>query len=170
MLTTLYDHLAWADVNARDALRGVPPDAPEHARALAIYAHIAAAEHIWLARLEGRAPEYAVWPTLDLDAAAALAAESAAGLRACVARLTPGDLTREVTYRNSAGQEFRNRIEDILAHVALHGSYHRGQLALLARQGGGHPAATDYIAFVRGVPAPMHVPPSGPAAADDQAG
>jgi uncharacterized damage-inducible protein DinB len=38
--------------------------------------------------------------------------------------------------------------------VALHGSYHRGQIALLMRQGGGAPAATDYIAFVRDMPAP----------------
>jgi uncharacterized damage-inducible protein DinB len=37
--------------------------------------------------------------------------------------------------------------------VALHGAYHRGQIAQLLRQNGAQPAATDYIGFVRGVPA-----------------
>ena len=79
-------------------------------------------------------------------------------------------LAREVDYRNSAGQAFRNRVDDVLAHVALHGSYHRGQLALLARQGGGTPALTDYIAFVRGAPVPAQVPLQQPAGRSASAG
>ena len=154
LIRTLMDHLRWADAQARDALATLPADAPERATALGLYAHVAAAEHVWLARLEGRPPEHPVWPTLDPDAAAALATASAEGLRAYVARLDDDGPAREITYRNSAGQEFRNRVDDVLAQVALHGSYHRGQLALLVRDGGGTPAATDYIAFVRGVPAP----------------
>jgi len=35
----------------------------------------------------------------------------------------------------------------------MHGCYHRGQVAMLIRDGGGTPAPTDYIAFVRGAPA-----------------
>lgn len=160
MLRTLFEHLAWADANVRDALRAMPAESPERQRALSIYAHLAASEHVWLARLEGRAAAYSVWPDLDLDAAEALAVESAAALQAYVARLSPADLGSQVTYRNSAGQEFRNGVQDVLAHVALHGSYHRGQLALLARQGGGVPASTDYIAYVRGAPAATRVPPA----------
>lgn len=154
MLTGLFDHLAWADARALEALRAMPQGTPEAARAREIYAHLAAAEHIWLARLEGRTPAYPVWPALELDEAVALARESAAGLRALVAGLDAAALAREVVYRNSAGQEFVNSLGDILAQVVTHGSYHRGQLAMLARQGGGAPAATDYIVFVRGVPAP----------------
>ena len=59
----------------------------------------------------------------------------------------------------SAGQAFRSTLEDILLHVALHGAYHRGQLAMLVRDGHGEPAPTDYIAFVRGVAAARTVPP-----------
>lgn len=148
MLTALYDHLAWADERALAALRTMPPGTAAAAQARTIYAHLVAAEHVWLARLEGRMPAHPVWPSLGVDEAAALARESAAGLRA-LAALAPAELARDVTYRNSAGVEFTNTVSDVLAHVALHGSYHRGQLALLARQGGGAPAATDYIAFVR---------------------
>jgi uncharacterized damage-inducible protein DinB len=95
-----------------------------------------------------------VWPSLGLEEAAALAGESGTALRAFVSGLDEAGLAREVSYRNSAGQAFVNSVADVLLQVALHGSYHRGQLATLARQGGGTPAATDYIVYVRGVAAP----------------
>ena len=165
MLTTLFDHMLWADARALDALRAMPPDAPELERAVTIYAHVAAAEHVWLSRLEGRTPVHPVWPSLDVERAAALARESGAALRAFVAALDDAGLAREVSYRNSAGQSFVNRVADILSQVALHGSYHRGQLAMLARQGGGAPAATDFIVFVRGAAVPAATdPPRTPAA------
>ncbi|HEY4219377.1 MAG TPA: DinB family protein [Gemmatimonadaceae bacterium] len=145
---TLFDHVAWADTQARAAIDTLPAGSPERTQAVRLYSHIAAAEHVWLARLEGRTPAHAIWPDLTLDAAAALAAESAAGLRAMAAH-GPDALMQEVEYRNSTGKAFRNTVADVLTHVALHGSYHRGQIALLTRQGGGAPAITDYIAFVR---------------------
>ena len=55
-------------------------------------------------------------------------------------------------YRNSAGTAFDSRIDDILMHVAVHGAYHRGQVALSLRQEGVRPNPTDYIAFIRGAP------------------
>ena len=64
-----------------------------------------------------------------------------------------GALERTVHYRNSAGAEFDSKISDILLHVALHGSYHRGKIAAALRGAGADPAPTDYIGFVRGVPA-----------------
>lgn len=161
MLAALFDHLAWADTRTRDALLEMTPGTPEHARAVAIYAHLASAEHTWLARLEQRASAHPVWPALDVGAATALAAESAAGLRAFVAALGPDEQDREIAYRNSAGQELRSRVSDVLVHVALHGSHHRGQLALLARAAGNAPALTDYIVFVRGVPVPPAPTPAG---------
>ena len=34
----------------------------------------------------------------------------------------------------------------------MHGMYHRGMTSVLTRRGGGTPAPTDYIAYVRGAP------------------
>lgn len=154
MLIPIFDHMLWADARTLEALRTMPAGSPEVERAVTNYAHVAAAEHVWLARLEGRTPAQPVWPSLGLEEAAALARESGEGLRAFVAALDEAGLAREVVYRNSAGQEFTNTVGDVLLQVALHGSYHRGQLATLARQGGGTPAATDYIVYVRGVGVP----------------
>jgi len=149
-LRKLVAHLEWADAAVLDALRRSPGI---DSRALTLYAHLLGAESVWLARIAGRPQDVAVWPTLTLDEAASLAARTAKELREVVSRAAPDDLAREVEYRNSAGSQFRTALEDILLHVALHGSYHRGQIALLIRDGGGEPAPTDYIGFIRGVPA-----------------
>ncbi|NIP57628.1 MAG: damage-inducible protein DinB, partial [Gemmatimonadetes bacterium] len=51
-------------------------------------------------------------------------------------------------------EEFRTPIGEILLHVLLHGSYHRGQIALRMRDVGEEPVNTDLITFVRERPAP----------------
>ena len=156
-LRKLVDHLEWADAAALEALR---TSNGSDERALTIYSHVLGAEAVWLARLAGRASDVPVWPVLSLEQAASLAARNAAELGTVVSSLGPEDLGREIDYRTSDGRAFRSTIEDILLHVALHGSYHRGQIALLIRGGGGEPAPTDFIAFVRGAPAARTVPPT----------
>ncbi|MBW3630425.1 MAG: hypothetical protein KY464_14160 [Gemmatimonadetes bacterium] len=78
-----------------------------------------------------------------------MASDNATGLEALLSRLGEQDLPREVSYRNSAGESFASTVEDILVHLAMHGSYHRGRVALLLRQGDEEPAATGYIVFLR---------------------
>lgn len=146
----LFAHMRWADERALEALRGAPTVPAEAVR---VYAHVLGAEHTWLSRLRGEPARVAIWPTLDVEECAALARENADGFDAFLDSLGPDDLAREVEYRNSAGDLFHTRIGDILLHVALHGSYHRGQVAMALRQGGAVPLPTDYIVFVRGVPA-----------------
>lgn len=148
-LDRLLDHLRWADEAVVAALRA----APEHAGALELLSHVVGAEETWLARLEGREPRAAVWPRLTLGETAELARTVHAGLADWIARTDAAALERDVAYTNSAGQPFTTRALDIVTHVMLHGSYHRGQIAMLLRQSGARPVPTDYIAFVRGAPA-----------------
>ncbi|HEX9165457.1 MAG TPA: DinB family protein [Gemmatimonadales bacterium] len=150
-LRRLLAHLVWADDRAHDAIAAASPT--QGAEATALYAHILAAEHVWLRRLEERPPEVDVWPTLTLPEAQALAAANRVGLTTYLDGLAPADLNREIRYVNSAGQAFTSKIEDILLHVCLHGAYHRGQVGWLLRRAGAIPAPTDYIAYVRGAPA-----------------
>jgi uncharacterized damage-inducible protein DinB len=147
---TLFAHLRWADLRVLQALREA--DSPP-ADALEIYAHILGAEHTWLARLRGNASELPVWPRLSFEECARYAETAASGFDRFLTALGPDDLDRRVAYVNSAGDAFESRVEDILMHVALHGSYHRGQIALLLRSAGEKPIPTDYIAFTRGAPA-----------------
>lgn len=149
-LHRLFEHLEWADARVLCALRERPGS---DLRALDLYAHVLGAEHVWLARLLRAPARVPVWPALTLEGCAGLASETQAGYRALIASLGATELAREIVYTNSAGHAFRSTVEDILLHVALHGSYHRGQVALLMRASGGEPASTDFIAFVRGAQA-----------------
>jgi uncharacterized damage-inducible protein DinB len=149
-LSRLFDHMAWADARALAALRKA---AVASELAHSELAHILGVEHVWLARLEGRPATVAVWPELSVDECEALSRETQAGFRAFVDREDEATLERTVHYRNSVGAEFDTKVSDILLHVALHGSYHRGKVAAALRAAGAEPAATDYIGFVRGVPA-----------------
>jgi len=156
-LSKLLDHLEWADRRVLDSLLAMPhPDA----RALDLYAHVLGTEHAWLSRILERTPRVKIWPQLSLAAAADLAAENAAALRALLASNTSEQLQRRVAYSNSAGLAFESTVEDMLLQVVLHGCYHRGQVAMVVRGAGAEPAPTDYIAFVRGAPAAVTPRPS----------
>lgn len=158
LIRRMWAHAAWADAALLEALtRGsnVPAEAWRE------YAHVIAAEAVWLARLEQRPAPVPVWPTLSPNEVAALRASVVTGYDAYLARLDAASLLGSFTYRNSTGQEFTSVVHDVLVHVALHGHYHRGKLNLLLRQGHCEPGPVDYIGFVRGVPAA--VTPSGPA-------
>ncbi len=150
LIEKLYAHVTWADDRTLEALRAAE-DLP--AKALELYAHVVAAELVWLARLEERVAEVPVWPRWSVAECAGHAARAQEGFAEVLAALAEADLDHPVHYANSAGQEFDTPVGEILVHVALHGSYHRGQVALLLREAGEEPAATDYIAYVRGVAA-----------------
>jgi uncharacterized damage-inducible protein DinB len=108
---------------------------------------------VWLSRIYGTAKRVDVWPELSLDECEQLSTENVATFSDLVSRLTANLLEKPITYRNSAGDQFTSTVEDILTHVAMHATYHRGQIAAALRAGGDSPSPTDYIAFVRGAPA-----------------
>ena len=144
LLERLYEHNWWAHDAIVAELRRAAPDA----ETLRLLAHVVAAEHLWLSRIDGVKPRVAVWPSLTLDELVTLEAENRPRFRELLAR--PDDTRlRRVPYRNSAGNEFENDVESILTHVAMHGHYHRGQIARSMRSAGREPVYTDYIGFVR---------------------
>lgn len=154
-LRRLIDHLEWADEHVLASLRDTRTPLPA---AINLYSHVLGAEHVWLARINGTPPTVAVWPEITLDDCETLARSNVASLRRLLAGINPDDLGRQITYRNSAGAEFTTGLEDILLHVALHGSYHRGQVAALLRSSGDTPSPTDYIQWVRGAAAATRTP------------
>ena len=147
-LRRLFEHLRWADervlrlYESDPRLTGNP--------ALRVLAHVAGAERVWLLRIRGESSAgQPIWPEIGLPEIAALLAENAAAYAELVAAADDEALDREVAHTNTKGVAFRTRLGDILLHVALHGSYHRGQLASAARAAGAEPVLTDYIEFAR---------------------
>ncbi len=145
-LRRLFAYDEWANGETLSSLREATP-VPE--RALSVLAHIVGAHEVWLSRL-GQAPDVAEpWPTLDVDGLAARLTEVAERWRVYVESLQPDDLAVRMTYTNSKGETFSYLLSDVLLHVALHGAYHRGQVASLLRSAGGQPVNTDYTRAAR---------------------
>ena len=144
LLAQLYEHNWWAHDAVLSELRREAPD-PDTLR---LFAHIIAAEHLWLSRIDMAKPQVGVWPSLSLEEIAALDSDNRRRIRALLRR--PDDSrAQSIRYRNSAGNEFENTVGDILTHVAMHGHYHRGQIARAMRAAGRDPVYTDFIGFVR---------------------
>lgn len=143
----MLEHNHWANHEVLRGLGRVPVDLPA---ARGLLAHILAAEELWLHRIgevEQRPP---VWPDWSLDECAARLAAMPPRWEAVLASLlVSASAEREVAYTNSKGEPWRSRVADILTHVLLHGSYHRGQIALRVREAGGDPVYTDFIHAVR---------------------
>lgn len=112
-------------------------------------AHIVASERIWMARLRQEPSSLPVWPDLDLETCAGAITELQGEWGRCLESLADEDLEDGVAYRNSLGQFWTSTVGDILTHVVLHSTYHRGQIAAAVREAGGTPAYTDFIHAVR---------------------
>lgn len=147
MLTKLFAHMNWANLRVIEALQAA--DRPDP-KVVELLAHVLAAEHLWHARILGVTPSYPVWPRMSLDECTRLARENHERFTALVASLKDGGADRDVTYTNTAGVTYSSTVSEILTHVALHGSYHRGQIAWQMRADGQTPNVTDLIVFTRG--------------------
>lgn len=136
----------WANRETAAALRAAGDPA---SRPLALLAHVAAAERLWLDRLRGSPQTMPVWPTLTLAECELELAELPARWREYLAELGPDDLDRQVAYTNTKGEAWENTVLDIVTHVVLHSAYHRGQIGTALRASGAEPAQTDYIVGAR---------------------
>lgn len=59
------------------------------------------------------------------------------------------ELLKFIEYRNIKGEQWKSAVWEIITHMINHSSYHRAQIALLIRQKGMKPPATDYIGYSR---------------------
>lgn len=143
----------WANQLAISSIESVPASRrtePQYVKALGIMAHIALAKRVWLARLRGAIDRPADWfPAWSpAEAREALSAIDR-GWAALLEGLDETGLEQTVSYQSADGIGFRNSVGDTLAHVANHGTYHRGQIASLVHGLGGQRATTDYIITAR---------------------
>ena len=145
-LRRLFSYDDWANREVLAAIRnaGTPPE-----RSLKWLAHIFAAERVWLERLKQGTKPVAVWPESTLEQCEAQAVELPRLWKEYLAGEDEADLARTISYKNSKGETWNSRKDDILLHVLMHSAYHRGQIATDMRAAGFTPAYTDFIHGVR---------------------
>jgi uncharacterized damage-inducible protein DinB len=147
-LAELFRYDAWANRRVLESLK--QPRTPP--KALELFAHILAAQEIWLARLASLdSSQVQVWPALTLTDCEEGQRRLERALDVYLRGLNAEALEQPLDYRTTAGKAFRNTPRQILTHVAFHGQHHRGQIAACLREAGATPVATDLIAHYREV-------------------
>ena len=153
-----YDY--WANRECLAAMRAAGSVSPDTVGRMA---HILSAQKLWLERILKQRQSMPVWPGSTIEDCMALADEMSSAWRSYLMQFTnqlqfttqlgtqlpPGSLDDQVEYRNSKGEAWSSRVEDVLTHVLFHSAYHRGQIALQMRASGMEPAYTDFIHAVR---------------------
>ena len=142
----LFVYDAWANHEALVALRATEAKPP---RSLQFMAHIVAAERLWLERLEQRAQTLPVWPDFTVEQCDSQITELASLWENFLEGRAAADLLSRISYRNSKGENWTTRVDDVLLHVIMHSAYHRGQVASDMRAAGFTPAYTDFIHAIR---------------------
>ncbi|HEV3205468.1 MAG TPA: DinB family protein [Terriglobales bacterium] len=149
----LVDHFArlftyddWANREVLANLQAAPAASPQ---SLKLVAHVLAAERLWLERLSQQEQTLPVWPQFTIEQCDDQLAALASLWKNYLAAGSEAELEKSVSYRNSKGEAWSSRKEDILMHVIMHSAYHRGQVATAVRAAGSTPAYTDFIHSVR---------------------
>jgi len=144
----MIDHLIWADGRILDALE---ESETKNKDLLKLVRHVAAAEQVWLSRLQGKgSTQYSLWEEAeDLAAIRTMFEENAAQYRVYIEGLEESELDEMIDYTNQSGVPFRTSVRDILSQVILHGQYHRGQINRALRIESAEPVQVDYITFAR---------------------
>lgn len=154
---SLYAYNEWANARIFSALAALDPRVFTEPRGSSFssirdtVAHIATSEWVWLRRWRGESPagppEWGLLP--DVAGLTAKLREVESDRAAFLNALTDAHLKTPLAYRNLKGEGFVQPLQDQLAHVVNHSSYHRGQVATLCRQAGSPMPATDLIVFKR---------------------
>lgn len=153
LLQSLFHHKAWANEELYSELAKL--DATAHAAerqaAIRVLNHVYVVDRIFAAHLTGAAHGYTATnttetPTLDVlrDAVAA----SDRWFVDYVGTLTPQALTAEIAFTFTDGTAACMSREEMLAHVATHGSYHRGGVGRILVQAGGPLLPDTYTAYL----------------------
>jgi len=143
---SLFSYDDWANREVLGSLQtlNAPP-----VRSVKLLAHIISSERLWLERLLAQKQTHPVWPLFTLEDCKSEIDQLHERWKNYLPSLGEAGLSDSRTYKNTRGDTFTSKKQDILLHVIMHSAYHRGQIAADVRAAGFTPAYTDFIHAVR---------------------
>src|SRR5687768_14713993 len=125
-LRHLLEYDDWANRRTIDALEAAMSE-----RSLAILAHLLITKQEYFDRLSGKdSTGFDFWPDLDLDHCRTLATQTSRNYTRLLQSSVESDLERIASYKTSEGVPHENAVRDLITHVLLHSSIHRGNIVL----------------------------------------
>ncbi|MFZ6000881.1 MAG: DinB family protein [Bacteroidota bacterium] len=141
----LYKYNEWANLRV---LGAIEKQNVQDEKVLSLFSHLLAAQFLWLHRIKGLPPpDVQLWKTYSVEQIRKMVVDGAAQWNQFIA--DTGDFNRIMKYKNYVGDYYENNVEHVMMHLVNHGTYHRGQIALLLRQKGFEPINTDFITYDR---------------------
>lgn len=142
----LFEYESWANQKISRCIVAMsnPPE-----KAISIMSHIADAGTIWLSRVKGIPSPVTVWQAFPKEKILSEVEKISAEYLNYLNEIEEDDLKKVVKYKNSKGDNFESLLKDILTHVIIHSSYHRGQVIVLIKSFTENIPYTDYIHYVR---------------------
>lgn len=141
----LYQYNKWANDRVMGALE---KQSVNDEKILSLMSHLLSAQFLWLHRIKDLPPpDLQLWKTYPLVRLREMATNGSRQWLEFIA--STENFNRVLKYKNYVGDYYENNVEHIMIHLVNHGTYHRGQIALLMRQGGFEPINTDFITYDR---------------------
>lgn len=153
----LYDYTNWANHLILDAVEAINVEEQMRDRGVSYQSmhgtllHMLFGEWVWLRRWEGHSPgtPLRVEDFPDLGSIRNYWQQIEAERAAFIAGLTDEALQNDLTYKDTAGNEYKNPLGWLMQHAVNHATLHRGQVVAMIRQLGIKPPATDFLFFFR---------------------
>jgi uncharacterized damage-inducible protein DinB len=114
-----------------------------------LMSHILNAHMIWLNRIYKIDSSTGPWDNHPLSDWHELNRRAIDATGVLLSGVNDSDLEILITYKNSKGDEFSNKLGDMLCHVINHSTHHRSQVSMIIREEGLKPPATDLIFYLR---------------------
>ena len=144
-LRQLFAYNDWANRRIVVALKNT-----QSSRSLEILAHLLITEREYYERLYGKnSTGFDFWPSLSLEECGLLARETAEAYEKLLRRFDDEGLDIRAKYHTSEGIPYENTYRELLTHVLIHSSIHRGNIILKLREEGFTPPKIDYIIYLR---------------------
>lgn len=139
-----YNH--WANLRVLEVLKN---NHIQDEYCLKSFSHVINAQFIWHRRIAEIPNDYKIWDIWTFEQMQASLDNNLSLWTTYINQLTDDELNRAFQYKNSAGDAFENIVEDSLAHLVNHATYHRAQVAKRLRDIGIIPVNTDFITYRR---------------------
>lgn len=144
-LRELFAYNDWANRRLIVALKAAGSE-----KCLRILTHLLFTEEEFYERLYGKdSTGKDFWPELSIEECGTLARETAERYERLLRKFDEEGLDLRSFYRTSEGIPQENTYREIVTHVLLHSSIHRGNIILKLREEGHEPPKIDYIIYLR---------------------
>lgn len=142
----LFNYDCYANLRILETIR----KANDTTEPVKLMAHLLAAQQIWLKRCKKEpAIGGALWPDWNVDTFEQIINDNHQKWINFLEDLTNEDFKQLISYKNSRGESFENKLSDVLAHIINHGTHHRAQAGQHLKLTGIDLPNTDYIFYIR---------------------